>query len=59
MKPFVLKQHDKDFAAYRELRDEEMKDVSGGERNNRPDIKMNTMTVTPSGDGGDDGADEG
>ncbi len=30
MKPFVLKQHDQDFAAIRELRDEEVEAVSGG-----------------------------
>lgn len=51
MKPFILKQHDKDFAKLRELRDNELKFVAGGIP------KLNTMTVTPNGDGGDDGRD--
>ena len=74
MKPFVLKQHDQDFAAYRQLRDEEMTEVYGGVRNvgtfpivgtgpigggPGDPIKLNTATVTPNGDGGDDGPDEG
>lgn len=51
MKPFILKQQEKDFAKLRELRDNELKHVSGG------DDKLNTVTVTPKGDGGDDGRD--
>jgi bacteriocin-like protein len=51
MKPFILKQQEKDFAKVRELRDNELKSVSGG------DYKLNTVTVTPNGDGGDDGRD--
>lgn len=50
MKPFILKQHDKDFTKLRELRENELKLVAGGE-------KLNTVTVTPSSDGGDDGRD--
>jgi hypothetical protein len=50
MKPFVLKQHDKDFAKVRELRASELKIVSGG-------VKLKTTTVTPDTDGGDDGSD--
>jgi len=61
MKPFILKQHDKDFSAMRVLRDEEMEQVYGGLTSNRMllDHKLNTVTVTPRGDGGDDGSDEG
>lgn len=54
MKPFVLKQHEKDFAKLRELRPEELDKVSGGKA-----AKLHTVTVTPNGDGGDDGADAG
>lgn len=50
MKPFILKQHEKDFARLRELRASELKVVSGG-------IKLPTTTVTPDCDGGDDGTD--
>ncbi|WP_045769605.1 hypothetical protein [Xanthomonas albilineans] len=64
MKPFVLNQHNKDFAALRTLRDEEMKEVYGGSTDQliqqtdkpRPG-KGTTSTVTPHGDGGDDGID--
>jgi hypothetical protein len=52
MKPFVLKQHEKDFAKLRELRPEELDAVSGG-----IDNKVRSVTVTPDGDGGDDGMD--
>jgi len=55
MKPFVVKQHEKDFALQRELRVEEFGLVSGG----TPTKKLNTVTVTPDGDGGDDGQDAG
>jgi hypothetical protein len=53
MKPFILKQHDKDFAKLRELREAELENVSGGLIVD----KLNTMTSTPSNDGGDDGRD--
>jgi hypothetical protein len=56
MKPFVLKQHERDFARLRALRESELELVSGGQQ--KP-IKLNTITVTPDGDGGDDGKDEG
>ncbi|MGN6514099.1 MAG: hypothetical protein ACTHKZ_11095 [Lysobacteraceae bacterium] len=60
MKPFVLKQHDKDYSALRELRDEELQAVAGGmAAARRKTTKLNTVTVTPNGDGGDDGQDEG
>lgn len=60
MKPFVLKQHDKDRASIRELRDSELKHIAGGARNPNytSDTKLNTTTVTPRGSK-DDGADEG
>ena len=51
MKPFILKQHEKDFTKLRELRASELKLVVGG------NTKLNTVTVTPNGDGGDDGRD--
>lgn len=54
MKPFILKQHEKDFAKLRELRASELELVLGGQ----VPIKLNTITVTPRGDGGDDGKDE-
>ena len=54
MKPFILKQHEKDFAKLRELRASELTLVSGGLVEN---VKLNTVTVTPDGDGGDDGKD--
>ena len=51
MKPFILKQHDRDFAKLRELRESDLKLASGGS------MKLNTVTVTPNSDGGDDGRD--
>jgi len=57
MKPFILKQHEKDFAKQRELRASELARVSGGVVD--PITKLNTVTVTPNGDGGDDGQDAG
>jgi hypothetical protein len=51
MKPFILKQHEKDFAKLRELRESELKLAWGGSE------KLNTVTVTPNSDGGDDGRD--
>ncbi len=60
MKPFVLKQHDKDRASIRELRDSELKHIAGGAENSDyvPTTKLSTTTVTPRGSK-DDGADEG
>ena len=62
MKPFVMQQHEKDHGAVRELRQEELEAVSGG---NRPPvaviqdpIQLPTLTITPSSDGGDDGCDD-
>ena len=55
MKPFILKQHDKDFSELRELRKEEIGSVSGGEK---ASVKLNTITVSPHGSS-NDGADEG
>lgn len=54
MKPFILKQHEKDFAKLRELRASELELVLGSQ----DPVKLNTITVTPRGDGGDDGKDE-
>jgi bacteriocin-like protein len=54
MKPFILKQHDKDFAKVRELRESELAHITGGFE---VDEKLKTVTVTPNGDGGDDGKD--
>ena len=59
MKPFILKQHEKDFAKVRELRTEELEQISGSADPRQIAHKLNTYTVTPDGDGGDDGADEG
>jgi hypothetical protein len=55
MKPFVLKQHEKDFARMRELRAITLEQVVGG----LTPLKLPTATVTPDGDGGGDGSDEG
>lgn len=55
MKPFILKQHEKDFAKVRELRAIELAHVAGGIV--QVVDKLNTVTVTPDGDGGDDGQD--
>ena len=59
MKPFILKQHEKDFQKVRELREDELESVSGGMVDALVDEKLNTVTVTPNSDGGDDGADAG
>jgi hypothetical protein len=45
MKPFVLKQHEKDFAKLRELRPEELDAVSGGIDNK---VRSATTAWTPS-----------
>lgn len=55
MTPFILDQHRKDCAALRELRDSELGEVAGGYA--PADQTGNTVTVTPGGDGGMDGAD--
>jgi hypothetical protein len=59
MTPFILKQHDKDNTALRELRDSEIANVAGGYRGNQGGaggtagpINLTTVTVTPNGDGG-------
>lgn len=57
MKPFVLKQHVKDAAAVEALRVEEIEAVGGGGQRLQ-DAKLNTITVTPSGNS-DDGSDDG
>lgn len=59
MKPFILSQHEKADPAVRELREAELQHVSGGRASLRKDTKLNTVTVTPNSDGGDDGSDEG
>lgn len=63
MKPFVMQQHELDHNQIRELRQEEIEAVSGG-NNGTPiqviqePIQLPTVTVTPHGDGGDDGCDD-
>lgn len=63
MTPFILRQHEKDRAELAELKASEIRQVAGGLAKGCPspdDIpKGSTVTVTPSGDGGDDGCDEG
>lgn len=70
MKPFILVQHEKDRAALKELRESEAQMISGGTFSFKAPplddggggggvIKLNTLTVTPNSDGGDDGQDEG
>ncbi len=62
MKPFVMKLHEKDHGALRELRQNELEAVSGGRASAglspQDPIRLNTVTVTPNGDGGDDGCDD-
>lgn len=55
MKPFILKQHEKDYAALRELRADELNIPAGGLKRIP---KLNTITSSPAGTSGDDGADE-
>ena len=61
MKPFVLRQHEKDRAALRVLQDAELELINGGMMAKCPspdDIpKESTTTVTPDGSK-DDGCDE-
>ena len=69
MKPFILVQHEKDRAELKELRENEAQMISGGsfvykappldDGGGGGVIKLNTVTVTPNSDGGDDGRDEG
>lgn len=62
MKPFVMQQHEKDHGAVRELRQEELEAVSGGNRAPisviQDPIQLPTLTITPNSDGGDDGCDD-
>ena len=64
MKPFVMKQHEKDHGALRELREHELEAVSGGQiragvgLTPQKPIRLNTVTITPNADGGDDGCDD-
>jgi hypothetical protein len=55
-KPFVLKQHEKDFAETRELVDADLDRVTGGLGDR---LKLSTMTCTGGVGCGDDGSDEG
>jgi hypothetical protein len=52
MKPFVLKQYEKDYAKVRELRRAELGDIVGGGGKCLP-----TITVTPGQSPADDGSD--
>ncbi len=52
--PFLLDLHDEVYPRIRALRDEELARVGGG----APSGCLNTVTVTPDCDGGDDGPDE-
>jgi hypothetical protein len=54
MKPFILKQHEKDFARVRALRATTLEHVLGGTKD---PIELQTVTVTPNGDGGWDGSE--
>ena len=63
MKPFVMKLHEQDHGELRELREHELEAVTGGRLSNvglqpQEPIRLNTVTVTPNGDGGDDGCDD-
>jgi hypothetical protein len=62
MKPFVMKLHEKDHATVRELREHELEAVTGGRSTAglapQQPIRLNTVTITPNGDGGDDGCDD-
>ncbi|RMF70331.1 MAG: hypothetical protein D6740_08460 [Alphaproteobacteria bacterium] len=53
--PFLLDLHDEVYPRIRALRDEELARVGGGRESGGC---LNTVTVTPDGDGGDDGPDE-
>lgn len=55
MTPFVLKQYDKDFGQFRELREAELASVGGGY--SCPNGKESTTTVTVNGSK-DDGCDQ-
>ena len=49
--PFILNLHDIEFPKIRELREKELDLVAGGD--GAPGETVDTMTVTPNGDGGD------
>lgn len=53
--PFILDLHDEVYPRIRRLRDEELRSVGGGAQAGNC---LNTVTVTPDHDGGDDGPDE-
>ncbi len=53
--PFILDLHDEIYPQIRRLRDEELHRVGGGAQARKC---LNTITVTPDYDGGDDGPDE-
>ena len=73
MKPFILAQHEKDWAQLKELREQEASMISGGSSGpfdmpfepieggggSGGPGKYLTITETPNADGGDDGLDEG
>ena len=56
---FILNLHDEESSKVRLLREEEEHQVSGGGEGCPPRRPIPTMTVTPNGDGGDDGCDSG
>ena len=55
VRPFILKQHQRDFAKVRELAAKDLHRVNGG--GNR--LKLSTMTCVGGSGCGDDGGDEG
>lgn len=58
MRPFVLRQHEKDRAAVRVLQAAELEKVGGGRCHSNDDAtKEETITTTPSGSS-NDGCDE-
>lgn len=57
VQPFVLDQHEQDFAKFREMQPEEIKKISGAGWWNAQKNSCPTGTSTPNGDGGDDGSD--
>lgn len=59
MTPFILRQHEKDREQLMQLKANEIESVSGGCASPDDVIKLPTLTVTPNGDGGDDGCGEG
>lgn len=55
--PLILSLHDIESPKIRELREDEFGLVAGG--GCVPPKPVPTLTVTPDGDGGDDGCDDG